>query len=75
MPETPPDAPKEGATAPEGTAQTAPHPATVDIDSQPARRGYDARGMCGDGNCARLVLDDKIYTLRITKSGKLILTK
>lgn len=36
---------------------------------------YDARDMVGDGIQARLVLDDQTYFLRITRAGKLILTK
>ncbi len=36
---------------------------------------YDARAMTGIDGLARIVLDEKVYTLRITKAGKLILTK
>lgn len=36
---------------------------------------YDARILVGQDSTARIVLDGKIYTLRITKAGKLILTK
>ncbi len=36
---------------------------------------YDARRLVGDENTALIVLDDKTYTLRITRAGKLILTK
>ncbi|WP_415184697.1 hemin uptake protein HemP [Phaeovulum sp.] len=36
---------------------------------------YDARAMTAGQTCARIVLDEQIYTLRITKAGKLILTK
>ena len=36
---------------------------------------YDARALTGQGDQARIVLDDQIYTLRITRAGKLILTK
>lgn len=36
---------------------------------------YDARLLVGDQATARIVLDGKVYTLRITKAGKLILTK
>lgn len=46
--------------------QTIPHP------SQPV---FDARRLTGDEGTAFIVLDDKTYTLRITKAGKLILTK
>lgn len=36
---------------------------------------YDARDLTEAGNQARIVLDGQIYTLRITRAGKLILTK
>ncbi len=36
---------------------------------------YDAHHMMPSGNQARIVLDGKVYTLRITRAGKLILTK
>jgi len=36
---------------------------------------YDARDLITDGVQARIVLDGQAYYLRITKSGKLILTK
>lgn len=36
---------------------------------------YDARSLIPDGVQARIVLDGQIYTLRITRAGKLILTK
>lgn len=36
---------------------------------------YDARTLVGSESTARIVLDGKVYTLRITKAGKLILTK
>ena len=36
---------------------------------------FDARAMTGQDGLAQIVLDEKIYTLRITKAGKLILTK
>ncbi len=36
---------------------------------------YDAQHLVMNGDQARIVLDDKIYTLRITRAGKLILTK
>ena len=47
-------------------AQTIPRPA------QPV---HDARHLTGAEGTAFIVLDDKTYTLRITKAGKLILTK
>lgn len=36
---------------------------------------HDARILVGDGGSARIVLDGAVYTLRITRQGKLILTK
>ncbi|CAA9396779.1 MAG: hypothetical protein AVDCRST_MAG15-765 [uncultured Rubellimicrobium sp.] len=36
---------------------------------------YDARDLLGPGGEARLVLDGQVYTLRMTRAGKLILTK
>jgi hemin uptake protein HemP len=36
---------------------------------------HDARALVGDGTQARIALDGQIYTLRITRQGKLILTK
>lgn len=36
---------------------------------------YNARTILGADKSARIMLDDKIYTLRITRAGKLILTK
>ncbi|WP_082135264.1 hemin uptake protein HemP [Puniceibacterium sp. IMCC21224] len=36
---------------------------------------YDARMLTQNGDQARIVLDGQVYTLRITRAGKLILTK
>ncbi|WP_081532742.1 hemin uptake protein HemP [Rhodovulum sp. P5] len=36
---------------------------------------HDARILTGGGTCAVIVLDGIPYTLRITRAGKLILTK
>ncbi|SER47196.1 Hemin uptake protein HemP [Tranquillimonas rosea] len=36
---------------------------------------YDARSVTGAGTQARILLDGQTYYLRITKAGKLILTK
>lgn len=36
---------------------------------------HDARELTQGGNTANIVLDGKVYTLRITRAGKLILTK
>ncbi len=36
---------------------------------------YDANDLTKGGIQAQIVLQDKVYTLRITRAGKLILTK
>lgn len=36
---------------------------------------HDARQLTGGGTCARILLDGQTYILRITRAGKLILTK
>ncbi|MGJ8586143.1 MAG: hemin uptake protein HemP [Marinosulfonomonas sp.] len=36
---------------------------------------HDARELTRGGDQAQIVYDDKVYTLRITRAGKLILTK
>ncbi len=36
---------------------------------------YDVRDLTESGDQARIVLDGQVYTLRITRAGKLILTK
>lgn len=36
---------------------------------------YDARALVRDGHLAQIVLDGQVYVLRITRAGKLILTK
>ena len=41
----------------------------------PAPPTYDAGDLTEGGDTAQIVLDDKTYTLRITRAGKLILTK
>ena len=45
------------------------------IATRPAQPVFDARQLTGAEGTAFIVLDDKTYTLRITKAGKLILTK
>ncbi|MGX9356957.1 hemin uptake protein HemP [Roseobacteraceae bacterium S113] len=46
--------------------------ATPLVDPTPV---YDARELITEGSQARIQLDDQMYTLRITRAGKLILTK
>ena len=36
---------------------------------------YDAQDLTKGGDLARIKLKDQVYTLRITRAGKLILTK
>lgn len=36
---------------------------------------HDATQLTGGGHLAQIVLADQVYTLRITRAGKLILTK
>ena len=36
---------------------------------------YNAVELTKNGNLARIILEKQVYTLRITRSGKLILTK
>ena len=36
---------------------------------------YDARQLLGDSSQARILLDKQAYVLRLTRAGKLILTK
>ncbi|MEM8775314.1 MAG: hemin uptake protein HemP [Pseudomonadota bacterium] len=36
---------------------------------------HDARELTAGSSTAHIVLDGKVYTLRITRAGKLILTK
>ncbi|WP_299546388.1 hemin uptake protein HemP [uncultured Tateyamaria sp.] len=45
----------------------APDPQQIDT--------YDARDLIKDGIQASIVLDGQVYYLRITRAGKLILTK
>ncbi|WP_083840561.1 hemin uptake protein HemP [Salipiger aestuarii] len=41
----------------------------------PAIPRHVARRLTDEGNLAEIELDGQVYTLRITKAGKLILTK
>lgn len=36
---------------------------------------HDAETLTSGGTCAAIMLRDQLYTLRITRAGKLILTK
>ncbi len=52
-----------------------PIPLTKAPAPRPQMATYDARALVQDGTQACILLDDTAYFLRITKSGKLILTK
>ena len=52
--------------------QTTPQTAQV---SQMTLPTYDARDLTKTSGIAHILLDDQTYTLRITRAGKLILTK
>lgn len=54
-----------------------PHaPSREDQTSLPIRTPcYDARHLIPDGQTAQIMLDGQVYTLRITRADKLILTK
>ena len=41
----------------------------------PTLPAYNARKLTGQGNLAQIVHNGQVYTLRITKADKLILTK
>ena len=53
---------------------TAPSPLPRDAPPNPTPT-YAAQDLTRGGTTAQIVLDDQTYTLRITRSGKLILTK
>ncbi|MGD9917945.1 MAG: hemin uptake protein HemP [Paenirhodobacter sp.] len=44
-------------------------------DTAEALPAHDARALTSGGHLAQIFLDGQTYTLRITKQGKLILTK
>ncbi len=46
----------------------------IDIDAETVPT-HDARALTRGGDVARIVLAGQVYTLRITRQGKLILTK
>ncbi|MEL6919540.1 MAG: hemin uptake protein HemP [Pseudomonadota bacterium] len=50
-------------------------PAPTTAHETPQIDTYDARDLIKDGSQASIVLDGQIYYLRITRAGKLILTK
>ena len=44
-------------------------------DRKQSEAVHDARRLTDGATTARIVLDEQVYTLRITRAGKLILTK
>ena len=56
-------------------AMTGKLPSSVAVSPDSEVPTYDARALIPDGVQAKIVLDGQVYTLRITRAGKLILTK
>lgn len=50
-------------------------PSPREVDDSDGTVIYDARDLIANGVKADIVLDNQTYTLRITRAGKLILTK
>ena len=50
-------------------------PSTAGHDSEPVLPAHRAEELTGGGRLAHIELGEQIYTLRITRAGKLILTK
>lgn len=50
-------------------------PTPTQAPSLPDLTTYDAKDLIQSGTQARIVLDEQVYYLRITRAGKLILTK
>ena len=50
-------------------------PLTTHSPTAPSVDTYDARALVKNGTQACLVLGEQVYYLRITRAGKLILTK
>ena len=48
---------------------------TIDEDKVDPPPSYDAQDITQGGKLAHIVLDKQVYVLRITRAGKLILTK
>ena len=57
------------------TPPRAEHLVTPTTAAAQATPNFDARMMTGEDGLALISLDEKVYTLRITRAGKLILTK
>ena len=52
-----------------------PHHRPATETTEDTRPRYDARALMEGGTQAQIVLDGQVYLLRITRAGKLILTK
>jgi len=50
-------------------------PPATKIETVPRLPVYDAKDLITTGTQANIVLGDQVYVLRITRAGKLILTK
>lgn len=67
--------------APDSAANADKDAMTIRTDTESSRAEdarmptYDARTLVAGGSTAEIRLDGQVYTLRITKAGKLILTK
>ncbi|KEJ88507.1 hemin uptake protein HemP [Sulfitobacter donghicola] len=57
------------------TAITKPPSNLAQLPEKDLMPTYDVRDIVQKDGQARLVLDEAVYTLRITRAGKLILTK
>ena len=60
---------------PQRPAEALPHPAPAPVAVQGGFPLHDARVLTRGGVQARIMLDGQVYALRITRAGKLILTK
>lgn len=67
--------PDEDPKPDQPTAVESAEIAETRIATVPSQPVFDARELCAGKGMANIVLDDKVYTLRITKAEKLILTK
>lgn len=57
------------------TTTLKPPPTVAQVPVPDTLPAYDVREIMQDGGQARLILDGAAYSLRITRAGKLILTK
>lgn len=57
------------------TARGAPPLTAAAVRHEEALPAHDVRALMDGGSRALMVLDGTVYTLRITRAGKLILTK